>query len=387
MATFVTKVSSLTLKNSAYNVDDVWPIVDSADGVLKKVKPRTYLQLGDLSGTTVPSNSTYAAAIQSVYDFTPSGSISATNIHSAITELDSEKMSNALTSAYIFVGNGSNVATGVAMSGDITITNAGVTAIGAGVIVNADVNASAAILASKLGLLTGLTKTIGSIAATDSVLQAFGKAASLNGDAVSGDMQLGSTTRNRVSIVCHNYKVIDINPTQSYCSLVSIGDNVAASDGLVGTIIGTTNESGSSSGSISIPGVGVKLQSKVAIGGTAGRIIALDIGAMDYYNPGGHVTTGFDLVGLRLPYVSGTGDYKLSFTRNTAWTSAGTGDATSASFAVGSLGLNTVGGNGSSSISYVLGDPAKFIRVVVEEVGSTTKVEYYLPAYTLAQIT
>lgn len=385
MATFVTKVSSLTLKNSTYNVDDVWAIVDSADGVLKKVKPRTYLQLGDLSGTTVPSNSTYAAAIQSVYDFTPSGSISSTNIHSAIVELDTEKMSNTLTSAYIFVGNGSNVATGVAMSGDITITNAGVTAIGSGVIVNADVNAAAAILASKLGLLTGLAKTIGSISATDTVLQAFGKAASLNGDAVSSAMQLGATTRNRVSIISDNDKIIDINPTQSYCSLISIGDNVAASDGYIGTIIGTTNESGSSSGSV--PGIGVKLQSKVAIGGTAARIIALDIGAMDYYNPSAHLTTGFDLVGLRLPYVSGTGDYKLSFTRNTAWTSAGTGDATSASFSVGSLGLNTVGGNGSSSISYVLGDPAKFIRVVVEEVGSTTKVEYYLPAYTLAQIT
>lgn len=385
MATIVTKVSSLTLKNSTYNVDDVWPIVDSADGVLKKVKPRTYLQLGDLSGTTVPSNSTYAAAIQSVYDFTPSGGISATNIHSAITELDTEKMSNTLTSAYIFVGNGSNVATGVAMSGDITITNAGVTAIGAGVIVNADVNASAAILASKLGLLTGLAKTIGSISATDTVLQAFGKAASLNGDAVSSGMQLGATTLNEVSIICNSVKVFNSNPTQSYCKLISIGDNVAASDGFVGTIIGTTNESGSSSGSV--PGIGVKLQSKVAIGGTAARIIALDIAPMDYYNPSAHVTTGFDLVGLRLPYVSGTGDYKLSFTRNTAWTSAGTGDATAASFSVGSLGLNTVGGNGSSSISYVLGDPAKFIRVVVEEVGSTTKVEYYLPAYTLAQIT
>jgi len=387
MATIVTKVSSLTLKNSTYNVDDVWPIVDSADGVLKKVKPRTYLQLGDLSGTTVPSNSTYAAAIQSVYTFTPSGSISATNIHSAIVELDSEKMSNSLTSAYIFVGNGSNIATGVPVTGDITITNAGVTAIGAGVIVNADVNASAAILASKLGLLTGLTKTIGSIAATDTVLQAFGKTASLNGDAVSAAMQLGATTRNRVSIISDNDKIIDINPTQSYCSLISIGDNVATSDGFVGTIIGTTNESGSSSGTVATPGIGVKLQSKVAIGGTAGRIIALDIAPMDYYNPSAHVTTGFDLVGLRLPYVSGTGDYKLSFTRNTAWTSAGTGDATTSAFSVASLGLNTVGGNGSTTISYVLGDPAKFIRIVVEEVGSTTKVEYYLPAYTLAQIT
>ena len=56
----------------------------------------------------------------------------------------------ALTSGNILVGSSGNVATSVAMSGDITIDNAGVTAIGSGVIVNADVNASAAIARTKL---------------------------------------------------------------------------------------------------------------------------------------------------------------------------------------------------------------------------------------------
>ena len=45
-------------------------------------------------------------------------------------------LSSTLTSGYVFVGNGSNVATGVAMSGDISITNAGVTAIGSGKVTN-----------------------------------------------------------------------------------------------------------------------------------------------------------------------------------------------------------------------------------------------------------
>ncbi len=40
-------------------------------------------------------------------------------------------LSNTLLSGRIFVGNVSNVATGVAMSGDMTLTNAGVAAIGA----------------------------------------------------------------------------------------------------------------------------------------------------------------------------------------------------------------------------------------------------------------
>ena len=55
------------------------------------------------------------------------------------------------TSAQVIVVNGSGVPAYVAMSGDIAITNAGVTSIAAGAIVNADVNASAAIARAKLG--------------------------------------------------------------------------------------------------------------------------------------------------------------------------------------------------------------------------------------------
>lgn len=75
-------------------------------------------------------------------------------VSSAIQTQLNAKLTSTLTSAYVFVGNGSNVATGVAISGDITISNAGVVAIAGGVIVNADVNASAAIAVSKLAALT-----------------------------------------------------------------------------------------------------------------------------------------------------------------------------------------------------------------------------------------
>lgn len=67
----------------------------------------------------------------------------------ASAAIDYSKLA-VLTSGNILVGNASNVATSVAMSGDVTITNAGVTAIGSGVIVNADVNASAAIELGKI---------------------------------------------------------------------------------------------------------------------------------------------------------------------------------------------------------------------------------------------
>jgi hypothetical protein len=49
---------------------------------------------------------------------------------SASAAIDFSKLA-ALTSGYILVGNGSNVAAAVTVSGDITISNAGVTAIGA----------------------------------------------------------------------------------------------------------------------------------------------------------------------------------------------------------------------------------------------------------------
>jgi hypothetical protein len=49
----------------------------------------------------------------------------------------------ALDSANILVGNGSNVATKVAVTGDVTISNAGVTAIGGSKVVTAMVNDSA----------------------------------------------------------------------------------------------------------------------------------------------------------------------------------------------------------------------------------------------------
>lgn len=50
---------------------------------------------------------------------------------------------SSLTSAHIFVGNGSNVATDVAMSGDITINNTGVTAIGTNKVTTTTINGHA----------------------------------------------------------------------------------------------------------------------------------------------------------------------------------------------------------------------------------------------------
>jgi hypothetical protein len=89
------------------------------------------------------------------------------------TQIDA-KMGSALTDTYMFIGNGSNVATGRQITGDIGITNTGVTSISTGVIVNADINASAAISFSKLQAL-----------ATGSII--VGNAGAATGVALGGD--------------------------------------------------------------------------------------------------------------------------------------------------------------------------------------------------------
>jgi hypothetical protein len=67
-----------------------------------------------------------------------------------------------LASANMLVGSGANVATSVAITGDVTISNAGVTAIAADSIVNADVNSAAAIAYSKLAALPSAEILVGS---------------------------------------------------------------------------------------------------------------------------------------------------------------------------------------------------------------------------------
>jgi hypothetical protein len=71
-------------------------------------------------------------------------------------------LSDTLQDGDIFVGDASNLAAGVTPSGDITLSNTGVFGIAAGVIVNADINASAAIAFSKLAALTSGNLLIGS---------------------------------------------------------------------------------------------------------------------------------------------------------------------------------------------------------------------------------
>ena len=85
------------------------------------------------------------------------------------TQLDA-KLSETLNDANIFVGNSSNEATGVAVSGEATIANTGAVTL-----------SNAAVIAK---VLTGFTSGAGTVSASDSILTAIQK---LNGNIAALD--------------------------------------------------------------------------------------------------------------------------------------------------------------------------------------------------------
>lgn len=103
-----------------------------------------------------------------------SGTVSQAAYNTPITS----GLSNALTSTHLFVGNGSNVATDVALSGDATLANTGALTIGANAITTTKINANAVTYAKVqtmaagtfLGNPTGSTATPQAVTVTGCTL-------------------------------------------------------------------------------------------------------------------------------------------------------------------------------------------------------------------------
>ena len=81
---------------------------------------------------------------------------------SASAAIAHSKLASA-TAGQLLMGNASNIVTATSVTGDVTINSSGVTAIGSGVIVDADINASAAIAYSKLASLAAGNIIVGSV--------------------------------------------------------------------------------------------------------------------------------------------------------------------------------------------------------------------------------
>lgn len=135
--------------------DDTIAEITTAGYLNKEVQNGTSFQMPCLAVVATKASPT-AAYVVNTYQVTHVGtnwSLVSTSVSDALP----------LTNTHILVGNASNLATDVAMTGDIAITNAGVTSIASGVIVNADVNAAAAIAYSKLAALTSGHLLVGSV--------------------------------------------------------------------------------------------------------------------------------------------------------------------------------------------------------------------------------
>jgi hypothetical protein len=102
------------------------------------------ITLPDVSGTVVTTGDTGTVTSTMIAN----GTIVDADVN-ASAAIAHSKLAN-ITAGSVLLGNASNVPTATALSGDVTINSSGVTAIGSGVIVDADVSASAEIAVSKL---------------------------------------------------------------------------------------------------------------------------------------------------------------------------------------------------------------------------------------------
>lgn len=121
--------------------------------------PRTYT-FPDVSGNVVTTGDTGTVTSTMIADGTITNDDVSASAGIAFTKLQN------LTDAHLLIGSATDVPTAVAITGDISITNAGVTSIAAGSIVNADISGSAAIAASKI--VSASTSSAGVVQLSDS---------------------------------------------------------------------------------------------------------------------------------------------------------------------------------------------------------------------------
>lgn len=112
-------------------------------GVVNPTADRT-ITLPNITGTVITTGDTGTVTSTMLAD----GTIVNADVN-ASAAIAHSKLAN-ITAGFVLLGNASNVPTATALSGDVTINSSGVTAIGSGVIVDGDISATAEIAVSKL---------------------------------------------------------------------------------------------------------------------------------------------------------------------------------------------------------------------------------------------
>jgi hypothetical protein len=243
----------------------------------------------------------------------------------------SGKLTKSLTSANIFVGNGSNIATGVAMSGDISIDNTGATTIGAGKVTlanmanlaaNSIIGNNTGSPATPLALSTTDVKTLLAIANTDVsglgtiATQSAGNVFITGGQIIGGTIATGNTitgtTLNGTTGV-NTGATAGTQRIDATGNLVNIGDITGTGAVIINTTgntngltLNTGTGSSGNSGAITIQTGGTTTS------GTSGNItIDVGVGASANGTIGigtansGTITIGRSTQGITLPGFTG----------------------------------------------------------------------------------
>ena len=169
---------------------------------LIKVATNTWYVIGELAGEIVNADISASAAIDktkisgTAITAADTGTVTSTMIADG-TILDADinsaasithsKLANATPGQVLLGATTTGVMTATTISGDITVTGGGVTAIGSGVIVNADINASAAIAHSKLANITAGSVLLGNASNVPTAT------------AITGDVTVSSTGVTAIS--------------------------------------------------------------------------------------------------------------------------------------------------------------------------------------------
>lgn len=128
----------------------------------------------------------------------------------------------SLTSGQVLIGDGSNIATPRTISGDLTVDNTGLAAIASGVIVNADVNASAGIQFSKLESLTSARIVVGNVSNVPTAVD------------VTGDVTINNTGVTAIS------SGVIVNADINASAAIDGSKIVSATDSVSGVVTTTT---------------------------------------------------------------------------------------------------------------------------------------------------
>ena len=162
----------------------------TADGTGTLVERMRITNAGDVGiGTGAPASKLHVNGTVTATEFVGNLTGTADNVAnlaitdakiSATAAIAHSKLAT-IASGRVLLGNASGVPTATAVTGDVTISNTGITAIGAGVVVDADINANANIAHSKLADMTAGQILIGNSVNTPT------------STAVSGDVTISSS--------------------------------------------------------------------------------------------------------------------------------------------------------------------------------------------------